>query len=201
MLVFGGLGSGGQGKHRAAIFLVAIMMPSGPPSIPRKGCSSSLSFGVSVPIIIPPSRSTPPILPRHPSPFSFQVSLSQSNSRAPPHSIDPPTPVVIVIVVFSVADLVIGCVLRGPSCAEIGADIESPDILYTVVVHRICVWQRLALILMRRGLPRSAWGWASYSLQWWVLVGRGVVLKCSGASDCCVGCHVVLPCSRAYTGW
>lgn len=115
--MFGGSGSGGQGKHRAAIFLVEIMMPSCPPSIPRKGCLSSLSFGVSIPIIIPPSRSTPPVLPRHPSPFSFQVSLPQSNARALPHSIDLPTPTVVVIIVFSVAILVIGCAFRGPSHA------------------------------------------------------------------------------------
>ena len=82
-----------------------------------------------------------------------------------------------------------------------GADIESPDILYTVVVHRIRVQQRLVLISIRRGLPRSAWGWALYSLEWRVSVGRGIILKCSGAGDCRVGHCVVLPHLRAYAGW
>ncbi len=128
LLALGGVGSGGQANRCMVVILAEFIAPEGPPSMSRRVCSSSLSFSVDVPIFIPPSRSTSPALLDPPSLLSFRVCPSQDNSRAPPRSRNPPVPVVVLVVVLNVAVLVVGCALRGPSRAEMAADVRSPDV-------------------------------------------------------------------------
>lgn len=80
----------------------------------------------------PPGSSITLLLPGEPSPGQRKGTTSQYGS-APP--------IVVLAVVLSVAILVVGCALRGTSRAKMGADIESLDILCTVVVHGIRVWR------------------------------------------------------------
>ncbi len=168
MLALGGVGSGGQANHCMAVILAEFIAPEDPPSMSRRVCSSSLSFGVGVPIFIPPSRSTSPALLDPPSLPSFRMSPTQDNARAPPRSRNPPVPIVVVVVVPNVAVFVVGCALRGPSRAEMAADVISPDVYYTLVVCEIRVRKRLA--------PMSIWTllgrWdCEFGLVSWPLLG------------------------------
>ncbi|SJL17307.1 uncharacterized protein ARMOST_20856 [Armillaria ostoyae] len=74
-----------------------------------------------------------PTLLKPPSLLSFWATPPQNSTRALPHSINPPTPIVAVIVVLSVGILIIGSALRRPSHAEMAANIESPDVWHTLV--------------------------------------------------------------------
>lgn len=141
MLELGGAGGGGQEKYCMSIISSVFVAPMGLSNMLKSACSSLLSFSVGVPIFTLPSCSMSPALLDHPLPFSFQVSPPQDNARVPLHSMGLPTPIVVLAVVLSVAILVVGCALRGTSRAKMGADIESLDILCTVVVCGICVWQ------------------------------------------------------------
>ncbi len=154
MLVFSGAGSGGRVKHCMTLIPSVFIETSGLPSMLKRACMSSLLFGVSVQIFIPPSCSTSPALPDPPSFTSFQVSTPQDISRATPRSMKPPVPLVVVLVMLDVAVLFVGCALRRPSRTEMEANVLSPDILYTIPLCGICVWQQLA--------PMSLWrvlGW------------------------------------------
>ncbi|SJL13673.1 uncharacterized protein ARMOST_17121 [Armillaria ostoyae] len=175
MLVFGGVGSGGREKCHMAMIPSTFIAPSGLPSMLKSACTSSLSFGIGILTFIPPSRSTSPALLKPPSLLSFWVSPPQNSARAPPHSINPPAPVVAVIVVLGVGILIVGSALRGPSRAEMTTDIESPDVWHTLVACGIRVQQRLA--------PMSMWGvqgrrdceFGSFS---WPLAGVGERNRC-----------------------
>ncbi|PBK72212.1 hypothetical protein ARMSODRAFT_1016188 [Armillaria solidipes] len=115
-----------------AVIPGAFVVPSSLPSTLKGACLSSLSSGIGVPIFTPPSHSTSPALLDPPSFLSFQVSPPQDNTRAPPHSIGPPAPVVIVLVVLDVGVLVVSYALCGPSRAEMATDIQSWDVMHSV---------------------------------------------------------------------
>ncbi len=52
------------------------------------------------------------------------------------------------------------------SRAEMAADIESPDVLHTLVVCKTHGQRRLALILMWEVLGWPGWGWGLFSWPW-----------------------------------
>ncbi|PBK58931.1 hypothetical protein ARMSODRAFT_1027837 [Armillaria solidipes] len=160
LLALGVVGSGGQANRRMAIILAEFIEPEGPPLMSRRVCSSSLSFGVSGPIFILPSRSTSPTLLDPLSLLSFRVSPPLDNAMAPPRSGNPPVPVVV---------LVVSCALRGPSHAEMAADKRlAPMSMWMLLGRWDCEFGSVSWPLAGvygRNQHRQAWGSPGLSLE------------------------------------
>ncbi|KAK0232087.1 hypothetical protein EDD85DRAFT_792982 [Armillaria nabsnona] len=186
MLDFGRVCSSGRANYCTATIVVVFMIPKGHPFMPQRPCWLSLSFDVSILIFIPPSRSTSPALLYLWSLLSFHVSTLKDNTRAPPHSINPPTPiaVIIVIVVLSVAVLVVIYMLRGASCPKMMADM-----VYTVAIG----------IDVDVGGAGSVRVWVRVEFGPWQHMGDSTVLLEHGGGDYChLRSSMVLHHSRAY---
>lgn len=157
-------------KQCTTLIPSTFLEPLGLFSMLKRACLSSLSFSIGILIFIPPSCSTSPAL-LDPPPFtSFWVTTPQDSAMAMPHSIKPPVPLVVVLIVLDVAVLIVGCALCRPSCTEMEVNVLFLDILHTIPLHKICVWQRLALMSLWRVLER--WD-CKFEPGLWPLAGVG----------------------------
>ncbi|KAK0239616.1 hypothetical protein EDD85DRAFT_787881 [Armillaria nabsnona] len=75
-----------------------------------------------------------------------------------------PALVIVVHIVLSIVILVITCDFCGAFHTEMGVDVESPDVWYTILVYGVHVWQRFAPMSMWGVLGR--WDCESGSLPW-----------------------------------
>lgn len=139
MLVFSRAGSSGQVKYCMTLSPSTFIETSGLPSMLKRACLSSLSFGISVLIFIPPSHLMSPALLDPPSFTSFWVSTPQDISRATLCSMKPSVPLVVILIMLNVVVLFISCALHRPSCTKMEADVLSPDVLYMIPLCGICV--------------------------------------------------------------
>lgn len=102
------------------------------PSMPKRALLLSLSFIVSIPIFIPPSSLTSPVIQHPPFIFSFSSMLLPANPRALHQTTTIPTcPAIITVIVASPA-------FDSSSRAEMVADLQYLDTLHTLVVYRCC---------------------------------------------------------------
>lgn len=139
MLEFSGVGSSRGGSCHEAQILGTWNAPLSPFSMLKrvKLLSSSLAVGVLMHILpflmfptflhLPSTLSFPNI-----SPLGHPMALQQSITRS--------TLVVVAIILLIIVIMAI-CIFSSPFCAQMMANVDSPDAVYTLVVYRRCVQQ------------------------------------------------------------
>ncbi len=136
MLVLSWAGSSGWVNHHGTIILGTFVVPWSCPSMPQRAPSSSSSFIVGVLIFVPLSSSMSPVLQCPLFRLSFSKILPLDIPRALHQSMTIPAYPVIIAIVVLVVIVVASSVSDGSFCAEIVANIESLNILHTLMVHR-----------------------------------------------------------------
>ncbi len=150
-----------------------IVAPSSRTARPKRAWSSSSSFVVCVSIFILPSSSISPALQRAPSTLSWSNSPPLDTPRAPHQSIASLALIVVVIIVVFGVIVVAHLAFHSPFRTEMAVDIESLEVLHTLVVCRSRGRRRLALISMWEVLGLPGWGWGGVLVA---MAGHGAIV-------------------------
>ncbi|KAK0442300.1 uncharacterized protein EV420DRAFT_1081545 [Desarmillaria tabescens] len=156
MLTLGWGRSGGAVGARIIVVLVLSVVYMGVVSTPEEVLLSLLLLDVDALLITPPARpysscrlhvpASSPLF-HSPAPFSTMLLLCFRTLSA--------FPVIVIVALLGVALLVVNFAFHNTSCPEMAADIDSPVIIRTIVVHGSSIRLRLASISMWGVLDRT----------------------------------------------